>query len=164
MAFTRRFCSASIRRYASSCGERKTPWSKSVRTGPICPHTPAGGLSTCSCCCDTNKLFTWQWSKPGLTREGGIAGVFDQGISIVCNAIAFNENTSGEKNICPTAARLTVHTVEYDHVTESQLASRNHLQGRMWCKFGHVTLEISRQRNPRTPASGSRSPASSEGN
>ena len=30
------------------------------------------------------------------------------------------------------------HKVEY----ESQLASRNYIQGLMWCKFGHVTVDV----------------------
>jgi len=44
--------------------------------------------------------------------------------------------------------------VEYDPFIKSQLASRNSLLGLMWCKFGHVTVEILTQRNPRTPPSG----------
>ena len=33
------------------------------------------------------------------------------------------------------------HTVEHDPFIKSQLASRNWLQGLMWCKFGHVPPE-----------------------
>jgi len=33
------------------------------------------------------------------------------------------------------------HTVEYDPFIKSQLASRNQLQGRVWCKCGHVMFE-----------------------
>ena len=31
------------------------------------------------------------------------------------------------------------HTVEYDPFIKRQLASRNQLEGQMWCNFGHVT-------------------------
>ena len=33
------------------------------------------------------------------------------------------------------------HTVQNDPFVESQLASHDRLQGRMWCKFNHVTPE-----------------------
>jgi len=46
------------------------------------------------------------------------------------------------------------HTMEYDPFIKSQLASRNELEGLMWCKFGHVTLKIVLQRNPRAPTCG----------
>jgi len=39
--------------------------------------------------------------------------------------------------------------------SKSQLASRNQLWGLMFCKFGHVTLKLCRQRNPQTPLCGS---------
>ena len=45
-------------------------------------------------------------------------------------------------------------TAEFDPFIKSQLASRNQLLRLMWCKFGHVMLEKSRQRNPRTPPIG----------
>jgi len=48
------------------------------------------------------------------------------------------------------------HTVEYHPFIKSQLALRNQLEGLLWCKFGHVTVKISNQRNPRTPPSGYR--------
>ena len=38
---------------------------------------------------------------------------------------------------------LACHTVDYDPFIKSQLASRNWLKGLMWCKFGHVTVELS---------------------
>ena len=37
---------------------------------------------------------------------------------------------------------------------KGQVASQNQLQGLLWCEFGHVTLEISSQRNPLSPPSG----------
>ena len=48
----------------------------------------------------------------------------------------------------------TLHTVEYDAFMKSQLASSNSLEGLTWCKFGHVTVEFSPKRNPRSPPSG----------
>jgi len=48
----------------------------------------------------------------------------------------------------------SIRTVEYDPFIKSQLAARNQLYGLIWFKFGHVTLEISSQRNPRTPPCG----------
>ena len=44
--------------------------------------------------------------------------------------------------------------MEYDHFMKSQRASRNSLQGLTWCKFGHVTVEISTHRDPRSPPNG----------
>ena len=35
-------------------------------------------------------------------------------------------------------------TVEYDPSIKSQLASRNSLQGLVWCKSGQVTVEMTR--------------------
>ena len=38
--------------------------------------------------------------------------------------------------------RFPHQTMDYDYFIKSQLASRNSLQRRMWCKFGHVTLKV----------------------
>jgi hypothetical protein len=39
--------------------------------------------------------------------------------------------------------RLAVYqTMGYEPFVESQLASCNQLEGRMWCKFGHVAFKI----------------------
>ena len=43
------------------------------------------------------------------------------------------------------AARLLHHTVDYAPFIKSQLASRNQLEGLVWCTFGHVTLERTSQ-------------------
>ena len=43
--------------------------------------------------------------------------------------------------------------MEYDPFIKSQLASHNELQGLKWDRLRHVTVEISTQRNPRTPPS-----------
>ena len=50
------------------------------------------------------------------------------------------------------SALLKRHTVGYDPLIKSHLASRN--WGLIKCKSGHVTLEISSQQSPRTPPSG----------
>ena len=54
--------------------------------------------------------------------------------------------------ICVTAG--TGHTVEKDLFIESQLASRNELEGLMRLKFGHVKFNKLTQRNPRSPPCG----------
>ena len=51
-------------------------------------------------------------------------------------------------------AMYTGPTMEYDTFIKSQLASRNLVQGLMWCKFGHVFPGILGERNPRTPPCG----------
>ena len=43
------------------------------------------------------------------------------------------------------------HTLDYDPFIQSQLASRNQLEGPTWCEFAHATFEISNKRNPRSP-------------
>ena len=39
-------------------------------------------------------------------------------------------------------AAASGHTMDYDPLIKSQLASRNQLWGLVWCKFGHMTLKI----------------------
>ena len=41
--------------------------------------------------------------------------------------------------------------MEYEPFIESQLVPRNEVQGRMWCKSGHVTPGMLGERNLRTP-------------
>ena len=50
--------------------------------------------------------------------------------------------------------QVRVQTVEYKHCIKSQFATHNQLQGFSWCEFGLVTLDISRQRTPRSPPCG----------
>ena len=63
-----------------------------------------------------------------------------------------DKGTSIDKVITQAAGRI--HTVEYEPFIRSQLASRNSLQGLMWCKFGHVPCGFPRGRTPRSPQSG----------
>jgi len=53
-----------------------------------------------------------------------------------------------------TTQNTTYHTVEHDPFIKRQITSLNYLWGLMWCKFGHVTIEISTPKNPRTPPCG----------
>ena len=56
----------------------------------------------------------------------------------------------------------TIHTLGYDPFIKSQLASRNELEGVVWCTFGHVTLNFWGERTRRTPpCGGGRAPAES---
>jgi len=50
-----------------------------------------------------------------------------------------------------TVTGMRVKTVEHDPFIKSQLASRNQLEDRMGCKFGHVTHKILRKRTSRSP-------------
>jgi len=50
----------------------------------------------------------------------------------------------------------------HDPFNKRELASRNSFEGLVWCNFGHVTVEMSSQRNPRTPPSGCAPEASGE--
>ena len=47
-----------------------------------------------------------------------------------------------------SARRVSHHMVEYDPFVKSQLASRNQLQGLLWCKFGHVAADLRKKEIP----------------
>ena len=47
-------------------------------------------------------------------------------------------------------SRHAIYTVRYKPFFERKLASRNQGQGLVWCKFGHINVEILTQRKPRT--------------
>ena len=53
---------------------------------------------------------------------------------------------------CPGRPVGTTHTVDYGPFIESQLASRNEVQGLMWHKFGQIASQILGEGNLRSPA------------
>jgi len=55
--------------------------------------------------------------------------------------------------VSPAPSAEPSRTMKYDSFIKRQFASRNQLQGLIWCTFGHVTLEISSRPNSRTPPS-----------
>jgi len=71
----------------------------------------------------------------------------------ICGPLPLSRNTASLGRAVHTPQQS--HTVEYDpSIINSQLASRNSLQGLMGCEFGHMTLQTWMERIPRIPPSG----------
>ena len=51
-------------------------------------------------------------------------------------------------NLTFTSSAKQPHTVEYDLFIKNHRASRNQLQGLMWCRFGHLALNLLNQQTP----------------
>ena len=85
---------------------------------------------------------------PGLVAEHLIV---DPDLRVAVKVALLPSVSGPSSGFSVQGSGFRVLTVEYDHFIKSLLASRNYWRGLTWCKFGHVTLEISSQRNPPTP-------------